>query len=71
MTFQVFLINQVPATPHKELLTEKPDYESALKYGLEQAKGYCNDDEKPEIIKIDEGILIDTPSDWGIFIREV
>lgn len=70
MTFKVFLINQVPATPHKELLKEFPKYEEAEKYGYEYAKGYCNDYEKPEIIKVDEGVLIDTPCDWGIFIKE-
>lgn len=71
MTYKVFLVNLVPATPHKELLAEIPDYDDALKFGLKHASGYCQGKERPMIFeKISGGTLIDTPTDWAIYIRE-
>ncbi len=71
MPFEVFLVNLVPATKSKEFLAKFTHHGHAMQFGFDQAKGYCNDYERPEVVKIPEGTLIDTPCDYAIFIKEV
>ena len=72
MTYQVIFFDTIPDIGfgnETHLLKEFKDLCEAKKFGLNEAKGYCQEKEKPYMFKEGNNIIIETPTDFVIVIR--